>query len=109
MDRNAKVRVMTFARALMRRTEPGKHYGAITAKAMAVLEVLLWGFHNARNGLCFQPKETARWAGCESKKLHALLMRITRHLVTRCPNKSRTGSRVREISVAFFFGNTFEK
>ena len=43
MDRNAKVRVMTFARALMRRTEPGKHYGAITAKAMAVLEVLLWG------------------------------------------------------------------
>jgi hypothetical protein len=33
LDRNAKVRVMTFARALMRRTEPGKHYGAITAKA----------------------------------------------------------------------------
>jgi Helix-turn-helix domain len=65
MDRNAKVRVMTFARALMRRTEPSKHYGAITAKAMALLEVLLWGFHNARNGLCFPSYETiAAKAGC---------------------------------------------
>ena len=58
LDRNAKVRVMTFARALMRRTEPGKHYGAITAKALAVLEALLWGFHNARSGLCFPSYET---------------------------------------------------
>jgi len=29
--------------ALMRRTEAGKAYGAITAKALAVLEALLWG------------------------------------------------------------------
>jgi hypothetical protein len=36
----------------MRRTEPGKHYGAITAKTLEVLTALLWGFHNARNGLC---------------------------------------------------------
>lgn len=65
MDRNAKVRVMTFARALMRRTEPGKHYGAITAKALAVLEALLWSFHNARSGLCFPSYETiAAKAGC---------------------------------------------
>jgi hypothetical protein len=27
LDRNAKVRIMTLVRALMRRTEPGKHYG----------------------------------------------------------------------------------
>jgi hypothetical protein len=45
LDRNAKVRVMTLARALMRRTEKGKAYGQITAKALAVLEALLWGFH----------------------------------------------------------------
>jgi hypothetical protein len=65
MDRNAKVRVMTFARALMRRTEPGKHYGAITAKTLEVLTALLWGFHNARNGLCFPSYETiAAKAGC---------------------------------------------
>jgi hypothetical protein len=65
LDRNAKVRVMTFARALTRRTEPGKHYGVITAKALAVLEALLWGFHNARSGLCFPSYETiAERAGC---------------------------------------------
>ncbi len=53
LDRNAKARIMVFARALMRRTEKGKAYGAITAKALAVLEALLWGFHNAQSGLCF--------------------------------------------------------
>ena len=64
LDRNAKARIMTFARALMRRTEKGKAYGAITAKALAVLEALLWGFHNARSGLCFPSYEkmsTAVW------------------------------------------------
>jgi hypothetical protein len=58
LDRNAKVRVMTLARALMRRTEAGKHYGQVTAKAVAVLEALLWGFHNARSGLCFPSYES---------------------------------------------------
>jgi len=53
LDRNAKVRIMHLTRALSHRTEPGKHYGQITAKALAVLEALLWGFHNARSGICF--------------------------------------------------------
>ena len=65
LDRNAKARIMTFARALMRRTEAGKAYGAITAKALAVLEALLWGFHNASSGLCFPSYEKiAERAGC---------------------------------------------
>jgi hypothetical protein len=65
LDRNTKVRIMTLARALMRATEAGKHYGAITAKALAVLEALLWGFHNARSGLCFPSYEAiAAKAGC---------------------------------------------
>ncbi len=65
LDRNAKARIMTYARALMRRTEKGKAYGAITAKALAVLEALLWGFHNARSGLCFPSYATiAERAGC---------------------------------------------
>jgi DNA-binding MarR family transcriptional regulator len=65
LDRNAKARVMTLARALMRRTEKGKAYGPITAKALAVLEALLWGFHNARSGLCFPSYEKiAERAGC---------------------------------------------
>jgi hypothetical protein len=53
LDRNAKVRIMHWARCLARRTERGKAYGVVTAKALAVLEALLWGFHNAKSGLCF--------------------------------------------------------
>ena len=57
LDRNAKARIMHLARALSRRTEKGKAYGAITAKALAVLEALLWAFHNAKSGLCFPSYE----------------------------------------------------
>jgi Helix-turn-helix domain len=65
LDRNAKARIMHLARALMHRTEPGKAYGALTAKAVAVLEALLWCFHNARSGLCYPSYETiAEKAGC---------------------------------------------
>jgi len=65
LDRNAKARIMHLARALMHRTEPGKAYGALTAKAVAVLEALLWAFHNAKSGLCYPSYETiAEKAGC---------------------------------------------
>ena len=65
LDRNAKVRVIACVRALMHRTEKGKAYGQITAKAKAVAEALLWGFHNARSGLCFPSYEKiAEKAGC---------------------------------------------
>ena len=57
LDREAKVRIMTRARALKQRTEKGKHYGQLTAKCLDVLEALLWGFHNARSGLCFPSLE----------------------------------------------------
>ena len=43
---------------LGRRTEKGRAYGIVTAKALAVLEALLWAFHNARSGLCFPSYET---------------------------------------------------
>ena len=46
LDRNAKVRIMHWARCLSRRTEKGRAYGIVTAKAVAVLEALLWVFHN---------------------------------------------------------------
>jgi hypothetical protein len=48
------------------RTEKGKHYGIISAKFLAVLDALLWGFHNCHNGRCFPSYETiaerADWA-----------------------------------------------
>ena len=57
LDRNAKARIMVLARALSRRTEPGKHYGVLTAKFVAVLGALLWSFHNAASGRCFPSYE----------------------------------------------------
>jgi DNA-binding MarR family transcriptional regulator len=65
LDRNAKVRVMTVARAAMRRTAKGKAWGLITAKDLSVLEALLFTFHNAKSGLCFPSLERiAEAAGC---------------------------------------------
>lgn len=77
LDRNAKARIMTLARALSHPTEKGKHYGVITAKFLNVLEALIWGFHNARSGLCFPSYETiAARAGCTRstvyEAIHAL-------------------------------------
>jgi hypothetical protein len=65
LDRNAKVRIMHWARCLSRRTEKGRAYGVVSAKALAVLEALLWAFHNAKSGLCFPSYEKiAEAAGC---------------------------------------------
>jgi hypothetical protein len=65
LDRNAKTRIMHWARCLSRRTEKGRAYGEITAKALAVLEALLWAFHNARSGVCFPSYEKiAEAASC---------------------------------------------
>jgi hypothetical protein len=37
--------------------EKGRAYGQVTAKALAVLEALLWAFHNAKSGICFPSYE----------------------------------------------------
>ena len=47
------------------RTEKGRAYGVVTAKALAVLEAILWTFHNAKSGLCYPGYEQiAEAAGC---------------------------------------------
>jgi Helix-turn-helix domain len=74
LDRNGKVRVMMLARALMRRTEPGKAYGTVTAKALAVLQALLWSFHNAASGRCFPSYETiAERAACSRTTVYSAI------------------------------------
>jgi AraC-like DNA-binding protein len=65
LDRNAKVRIMHWARCLSRRTEKGRHYGKLTAKFVEVLRVLLWEFHNRHSGACFPSLATiAEAASC---------------------------------------------
>jgi hypothetical protein len=59
LDRNAKARVMAYAKAWgARHREPGQHRGPITRTFLGVLEALLWGFHNSRDGRCFPSYES---------------------------------------------------
>ena len=55
LDRNAKARILAYARAWgARHRQAGQqHKGPITRAFLEVLEALLWGFHNARSGCCF--------------------------------------------------------
>jgi hypothetical protein len=54
LDRNAKARIMAYARAWSaRQRRPGQHRGPITRAFLDVLQALLWGFHNSRSGCCF--------------------------------------------------------
>jgi hypothetical protein len=58
LDGNAKARVQAYAEAWnARHRQPGQHKGPITRAFLEVLEVLLWGFHNARSGCCFPSYE----------------------------------------------------
>ena len=48
LDRNAKARILAYARAWgARHRQPGQHKGPITRAFLEVLEALLWGFHNS--------------------------------------------------------------
>jgi hypothetical protein len=59
LDRNAKARILAYAKAWgARHKQPGQHRGPITRAFLEVLEALLWGFHNSRDGRCFPSYET---------------------------------------------------
>lgn len=58
LDRNVKARILAYARAWgARHRQPGQHRGPITRTFLEVLETLLWGFHNSRDGRCFPSYE----------------------------------------------------
>jgi hypothetical protein len=58
LDRNAKCRIQAYARAWSARNRhPGQHRGPITRAFVEVLQALLWGFHNSRDGRCFPSYE----------------------------------------------------
>jgi hypothetical protein len=55
LDRNAKARIAAYARAWSyRNRQPDQHRpGPLTRAFLDVLQALLWGFHNSRDGRCF--------------------------------------------------------
>jgi hypothetical protein len=44
LDRNAKVRLMHRARCMVAATEPGKHYGQVTAKMLAIFRAVVGSY-----------------------------------------------------------------
>lgn len=58
LDREAKIRIMHWARALKHRTEKGRHYGRLTGKYVDVLHALVWLIHDGRTGQCNPSYET---------------------------------------------------
>jgi Helix-turn-helix domain len=66
-------------RLLSRRTEKGRHYGIISAKFLAVLNALLWGFHNAVTGRCFPSYERiAERAHCARSTVYEAIHALER-------------------------------
>jgi hypothetical protein len=59
LDRNAKYRIMAYARGYNARfRQKGRqHWGPLTRATMDVLKVLLFGFHNDQDGRCFPSYE----------------------------------------------------
>ncbi|MCL2429405.1 MAG: helix-turn-helix domain-containing protein [Alphaproteobacteria bacterium] len=79
LDRNAKARILTLARALARPTAPGRHYGALTGKFVDVLRALIFVFHNCQSGRCFPSYEAiAEAAGCARATVAAALDALER-------------------------------
>ena len=66
LDRNAKTRIMVYARAWSaKHKRQGQHRGPLTRAFIEVLEAMLWGFHNSKDGRCFPSyEEIARKAEC---------------------------------------------
>jgi hypothetical protein len=59
LDRNAKARIMVYARSWSaQHKRPGQHRGPLTRAFMEVLAAMLWGFHNSRDGRCMPSYET---------------------------------------------------
>ena len=59
LDREAKVRIMAFARGYnAKHRREGQHQGPITWAFLRVLKAMLWEFHNNRTGYCFPSYET---------------------------------------------------
>jgi hypothetical protein len=91
LDREAKNRIQVLMRALTHPTEPGKHYGAVTAKAEAVGRALLWIFHNAGTGRCFPSYAAiAKEAGCHRDTVaEAIKMLEDAGILTWCNRRAR--------------------
>src|SRR6516162_9668352 len=107
LDREAKNRIQVLMRALKHPTEPGKHYGAVTAKAEEAGKVLLGVFHNVKTGLCFPSYETiAKEVGCHRDTIgEAIKMLEAAGTLTWCNRRPRV--RIKGITKVIRTSNSY--
>lgn len=100
LDRNAKARIMVYARAWSaKHKQPGQHRGTLTRAFMEVLQALLWGFHNSRDGRCFPSYETiAARAQCNRSTVYKAIKALEAADVLTWVNRI-TRIRVRELDL----------
>jgi biotin operon repressor len=98
LDRNAKARIMVYARTwTAQHRQPGQHKGPLTRTFLEVLRDLLWGFHNAQSGRCFPSYDKiAEKAGCARSTVAAAISALEfagiltwQHRITRIREKGR--------------------
>jgi hypothetical protein len=98
LDRNAKTRIKVYARAWSHQHRHGRqHRGPLTRAGLEVLEALLWGFHNSRDGRCFPSHqavaakaECCRDTVCEALKVLEWAGVLTwQHRITRALVRQR--------------------
>jgi hypothetical protein len=100
LDGNAKARIQTYAKGWSaRHKQPGQHRGPLTRATVEVLEALLWGFHNAKTGLCFPSYESiAAKAQCCRDTVYEALKKLELAGVLTWVNRI-THVRVRELDL----------
>jgi hypothetical protein len=107
LDREAKNRIQVLMRALKHPTEPGKHYGAVTAKAEEVGKALLWIFHNAKSGLCIPSYDTIAKAADVNRDTvgEAIKMLEAAGVLTWCNRRTRV--RIKGITKVIRTSNSY--
>jgi DNA-binding Lrp family transcriptional regulator len=100
LDRNAKARIMAYARGWnAKHKQPGQHRGPITRATEEVLAALLWGFHNSKDGRCFPSYEAiAERARCSRDTVYEAIRILERAEVLTWVNRI-VRTRVRELDL----------
>jgi|SRR5208283_2823616 len=107
LDRNAKVRIMVYAEGYnARHRQPGQHRGPITRAFTEVLEALLWGFHNCRDGRCFPSYESiAARAKCNRDTVYEAIKALEfANILTWVNRITRIQTRTRDLFGKWAYG-----
>jgi hypothetical protein len=107
LDRNAKVRIKVYVQGYnARHKQPRQHWGPITRAFTDVLDALLWGFHNGKDGRCFPSYESiAARAKCNRDTVYEAIKALEFANVLTWVNRiTRIQTRTRDLFGKWAYG-----